>query len=201
MQRIDVPAQPPHSRNQPRADLPRSARPASWAAAATLLGLSILSVFVVGACLPSGTRGQGSRPGPANATGEPTGSVAARPSGPAPARTIVPPTPTPAPTFLVYTVKTGDRLDTIAHRFGTTARSIAFWNRSTYPSLDPDSAKYRPDLLKIGWALFLVPNDVVDEQDLPGASTDATSPSDASGAAPPTDGPNGGPLDSAAPSE
>ena len=32
-------------------------------------------------------------------------------------------------------------------------RSIAYWNRATYPSLDPESAAYRPDLLKAGWVL------------------------------------------------
>ncbi|HEX2754754.1 MAG TPA: LysM domain-containing protein [Candidatus Limnocylindrales bacterium] len=96
---------------------------------------------------------------------------------------IVRPTPTPAPTFLVYVVKSGDSLNTIAHRFGTTARSIAFWNRSTYPSLDPESPGYRPNLLKLGWTLFLVPNDVVDEQDLPDPA--ATGPTDATAA--PTD--------------
>ncbi|MEO5940823.1 MAG: LysM domain-containing protein, partial [Candidatus Limnocylindrales bacterium] len=76
------------------------------------------------------------------------------------------------PTFLVHVVAAGESLNTIAHRFGTTARSIAFWNRSTYPSLDPDSTGYRPDLLKVGWTLFLIPNAVVDEQDLREPSTD-----------------------------
>ena len=65
-------------------------------------------------------------------------------------------------------MRPGDSLNTIAHRFGTTARSIAFWNRATYPSLDPDSATYRPGLVKIGWTLLLIPNDVVDEDAIPG---------------------------------
>ncbi len=73
----------------------------------------------------------------------------------------------------------GDSLNTIAHRYGTTARSIAFWNRATYPSLDPESANYRPNLLKLGWTLFLIPNDTVDEQNLPDPS-----PSSDAGVAP-----------------
>ena len=134
--------------------------------------VGIALALAAAGCLPSATRGDASGP-----AGSAVATAAARtpspaPSGPTVPATIVPPTPTPAPTFLVYVVKRGDSLTSIAHRFGTTARSIAFWNRATYPSLDPESAKYRPDLLKLGWTLFLVPNDVVDEQDLPGPSTD-----------------------------
>ena len=55
----------------------------------------------------------------------------------------------------------------IAHEFGTTARSIAYWNRSTYPSLDPDSPTYDPGLIRIGWKLLLIPTAVVDEDELP----------------------------------
>lgn len=131
--------------------------------------LAVLSFALVAACLPVGSRG----PGPAS-TGRSDGNgspaVAPTPSGPAPSRTIVPPTPTPAPTFLVYTVRTGDSLNTIAHRFGTTARSIALWNRTSHPSLDPAAATYRPNRLDVGWTLVLVPNDIVDEQDLPDPS-------------------------------
>ena len=43
---------------------------------------------------------------------------------PTPIPSFVRPTPTPAPTFLVYVVKAGDNLDRIARRFGTTGRSI-----------------------------------------------------------------------------
>ena len=110
----------------------------------------------------------------------------------------MPPTPTPVPTFLVYTVRTGDSLNTIAHRFGTTARSIAFWNREVYPSLDPMSAAYKPNRLDIGWTLFLIPNDVVDEQELPDPSTDAGTTPDPE-ASDPADTPAGEPGDSAIP--
>ena len=56
---------------------------------------------------------------------------------PAPSPTFVRPTPTPLPTFTSYTVASGDSLNTIAHKFRTTARSLAWWNRGTYPTLDP----------------------------------------------------------------
>jgi hypothetical protein len=134
---------------------------------------AILAAIFVAGCLPSGTRGDGPGSPSPGAPGLPAVSPSPAPSGPIPRPSFVPPTPTPEPTFLVYTVKTGDSLNTIAHRFGTTARSIAFWNRSTYHSLDPESAGYRPDLLKLGWTLFLRPNDVVDEQELPEPSDSA----------------------------
>jgi len=137
------------------------------------------------ACLPSGSRVEsggsgdaaGGSPLPVAATPVPT------PSGPTPRPSFVPPTPTPQPTFLVYTVAAGDNLNTIAHKFGTTARSIAFWNRATYPSLDPEAPGYRPGLVQVGWTLSLIPNAVFDEQTLPEPSdligpSPTTSPSD-----------------------
>jgi hypothetical protein len=130
--------------------------------------LVLVAVLGVG-CLPSGSRGESSRAAASNDAASAAAGTPA-PSGPTPRPSFVPPTPTPAPTFHVYIVASGDSLDSIAHRFGTTGRSIAFWNRATYPSLDPESAKYRPNLLKVGWTLLLIPNAVVDEQDLPDPS-------------------------------
>jgi hypothetical protein len=103
---------------------------------------------------------------------EPAASVAATtpaasPSGPSSRPSCVRPTPTPLPTFLVYTVRPGDTLTSIARQFGTTARSIAFWNRTTYPSLDPDSPDYSPDSIRAGWNLLLVPDIELDPEDLP----------------------------------
>ncbi|MBA2718980.1 MAG: LysM peptidoglycan-binding domain-containing protein [Chloroflexi bacterium] len=89
------------------------------------------------------------------------------PTGPTPRPSFVPPTPTPAPTFTVYSVASGDNLNSIARKFGTSARSIAYWNRSTYPSLDPESAGYQPNLLKLGWTLFLVPNVILTDDEAP----------------------------------
>jgi hypothetical protein len=54
-------------------------------------------------------------------------------------------------------VRRGDTLTSIARRFHTDARSIGYWNRATYPSLDPESAHYRPDAIKLGWVLKLLP--------------------------------------------
>ncbi len=61
----------------------------------------------------------------------------------------------------------GDSLDKIAKQFGTTGRSIAYWNRATYPSLDPESGSYRPNDIKVGWTLVLIPNKEVDPENLP----------------------------------
>jgi Tfp pilus assembly protein FimV len=90
--------------------------------------------------------------------------------GPSPSPTAVaPPTPTPSPrpvpspTSLVYTVKPGDRLLSIAKRFNTSGRSIAYWNRATYPSLDPDSPNYNPDRIEVGWKLTLTPGVRIDQ--------------------------------------
>jgi hypothetical protein len=99
------------------------------------------------------------------------------PGGPTPVPSFVRPTPTPMPTFLVYVVAKGDSLNSIAHRFSTTARSIAFWNRATYPSLDPDSETYAPNRIRVGWTLVLIPGLVVNEFDLPQPSpTPAATP-------------------------
>jgi len=122
----------------------------------------ILVVLAVAACLPAGTRGTGGAGGGV-ATG-PAASSPASPAGPSVPPTIVAPTPTPAPTFAVYTVAKGDSLNTIARKYATTARSVAFWNRATYPSLDPEAAGYAPDRLQVGWTLILIPGLVYDEE-------------------------------------
>lgn len=70
------------------------------------------------------------------------------------------------PTFRAYAVRAGDSLNTIAHKFGTTARSIAFWNRGTYSSLDPDSSRYSPNSIRIGWTLVLIPGVIFDENSI-----------------------------------
>lgn len=77
------------------------------------------------------------------------------------------PTPNPSPTFLAHAVRAGESLTSIARLFGTTARSVAFWNRDRYPSLDPDSATYAPNRIEVGWTLLLIPTEVVNEDELP----------------------------------
>jgi LysM domain len=82
------------------------------------------------------------------------------PTAPPPATptpTPGPPTPTPVPTFTTYTVRSGDNLTTIARRYHTTARSLAYWNRATYPSLNPESSHYAPNKLQVGWVLNVLP--------------------------------------------
>lgn len=118
--------------------------------------------------------------------------------GPSPSPTAVPPptpspspTPRPTPTSLVYTVKAGDSLLSIAKRFKTTGRSIAYWNRDRYPSLDPDSSKYNPDRIEIGWKLTLTPGVKIDEGiESPPAGSPTPEPTIALGpaASPPADG-------------
>lgn len=107
--------------------------------------------------------------------------VAPQASTPSPSPSFVRPTPNPSPTFLVYEVRAGDTLTSIAREFGTTARSIAYWNRDQYPSLDPDAPGYDPDRITIGWTLWLIPTAVFDEEDL----LDAT----------PTPGPSAAPTE------
>ena len=83
--------------------------------------------------------------------------------GPTPSPTPVPtpaePTPTPGPSFTLHTVRRGDTLTSIARRYGTSGRSIAYWNRDQYPSLDPESADYEPDDLERGWVLRVLPGE------------------------------------------
>jgi len=141
----------------------------------------IALIVVVGACIPSGaalpssSSGTGPSPGSTAAAAAPSPSA----SGPSASPSFTYPTPTPLPTFLVYTVRSGDTLTSIAREQGTTARSIAFWNRQRYPSLDPDAPTYSPNRIEVGWELLLVPNVELDPEDLP----EPSSPSPGSSAA------------------
>ena len=110
--------------------------------------VGVLAIAVLGAaCVPEPANRASRSPGAAIATATPVPT----PAGPTPTPSFVRPTPTPQPTFFVYTVVAGDNLGTIAKRFGTSGRSIAYWNRATYPSLDPNSAPYKPNYLVVGW--------------------------------------------------
>jgi nucleoid-associated protein YgaU len=136
-------------------------RPATPTAPAVILAMTLA---VVAACVPppvgrvSAGPGTSGAPPPA-ATATPT----ALPTGPTPPPSFVRPTPTPLPTFLSYVVRSGDTLTSIARAHGTTARSLAFWNRVRYPSLDPDAASYDPNRIEVGWVLLLVPDTEIDE--------------------------------------
>ncbi len=152
------------------------------------LALALLAASL-GGCLQMAAR-------PTATTG-PTPPPSPSPA-PLPTPTPGPPTPTPAPTFAVYTVKSGDNLTTIARQFGTTPRSIAFWNRETYPSLDPESPHYAPNRLQIGWVLRVLPGSLYSPPPEPIDSSLLVTPVPTEYLGPPTEPPSAGP--SAAPS-
>ena len=129
------------------------------------LSAAIAIFSIVVACIPPTSRF--ATPSDPPAASEAVATPLPTPSGPSGRPSFVRPTPTPLPTFLVYTVRPGDTLSSIARQFGTTARSIAFWNRANHPSLDPDSPTYAPDRIQAGWNLFLIPDVELDPEDLP----------------------------------
>lgn len=138
-----------------------------------------LLVFGVLACVPQ-PAGRAT-PTPAGATqssGPETAapSPSATPAGPSPTLTFGRPTATPLPTFFAYRVRTGDTLTSIARQFETTPQSLGYWNRDTYPSLDPDSADYNPNTIRVGWTLRIIPGGEVDEQELTPPPTVPRSP-------------------------
>jgi hypothetical protein len=112
---------------------------------------------------------------PATHPGEASPSAAGSPS-------FTRPTPTPQPTFMAYVVRTGDSLNSIAARFETKARSIAWWNRGQYPSLDPESPTYNPGRIEVGWTLALIPGVTVDEENPPSPSPGRATPTPAASA-------------------
>lgn len=117
-------------------------------------GLLVAFVLLLAGCLPASVR-----PSPSGPVGLVSPSPSASPS-PTVLATPAPPTPTPGPTFELYTVARGDNLLRIAKRFATTGRSVAYWNREAYPSLDPESRKYDPDRIDVGWVLRVMPGEV-----------------------------------------
>jgi LysM domain len=142
-----------------------------------IVARALVASVVVAACIPAGagrrepTTG-GSDTGPSIAVATPT-SIPAGPSAPP---TFARPTPTPQPTFLAYVVKRGDTLTSIARAHRTTARSIAFWNRVQHPSLDPDSSRYAPNRIEVGWILLLVPDLELDPEEQEPEPTPGPSP-------------------------
>jgi hypothetical protein len=140
---------------------------------------------VVAGCVPRPASLGGqlvSPPGGESPTSSPAvPQPAATLAGPTASPSFTRPTPLPAPTFLAYTVKSGDTLTSIAREFGTTPRSIAFWSRGEHPSLDPESTAYEPDRLELGWVLLVIPDSVFDEDELMD-STPGPAPSASSGA-------------------
>ncbi len=129
-------------------------------------GVIVLALVAIG-CVPTPVGYRSAAPATRDdvaVTPQPT------PAGPTPSLAITNPTPLPSPPFTLYAVRKGDTLTSVAKKFGTTARSLAYWNRVTYPSLDPESTVYKPNRLELGWILQLLPNRVVDPEDLPSLS-------------------------------
>lgn len=161
-------------------------RDRSLASPAVTLSLAVLLVSLVLLAMAGGLIG-GSPPANPGASGIAVASV-----GPSPTASLAPtlgyPTPSPEPTFAAYLVQSGDSLTSIARAFATTPRSIAWWNRGTYPSLDPESPGYDPNSILPGWILAVLPHATVDEENppspSPGPETPPPSPSDQ-----PTSGP------------
>ena len=150
-----------------------------------VLAIGLLALALVAACVPDPAN-RGSQDGGVLA---PTPTIRPTPAGPTPTPSFVRPTPTPQPTFFVYIVRRGDTLGRIARVHGTDTRSIAYWNRLAYPSLDPDSGSYRPDYVAAGWTLRIIPNTVVDPEDLPpGPETPSPEPDEPEESAVPIEG-------------
>jgi hypothetical protein len=156
---IDYGPQPPPSRGP------------SWVSVvlAAFLGATLAILVGVVFVLPGLRQDPGTAAGP-TATPGPSGTAVAGSPGPSPSRTFIRPTPTPQPTPLIYFVKSGDSLNSIADEFRTTARSIAFWNRDRYPSLDPESPDYAPNRIGVGWTFAIIPGTIFDEFAIPSPS-------------------------------
>lgn len=150
---------------------------------ATALALAALAA-ALGGCLQMASRPT-AEPGPT-----PTPSPTPLPSAPS---TPGPPTPTPIPTFATYKVKRGDTLTSIARAYTTTPRSIAYWNRDTYPTLNPESPKYAPNNLQVGWVLKVLPGAVYSPPPEPTDSALDVTPAPTEYLGPPTEPPSGAP--------
>ena len=155
---------------------------------AALLAFVLVVVLGAAAVVQGGVIGRAPdlglfAPGP-DPSGSPPPSAVVASFGPSASPSFVRPTPTPLPSFIAYVVKRGDNLTSIARHFSTTPRSIAYWNRAAYPSLDPDSPSYRPGLIEVGWTLVLLPGEVVDEDELETQAPSTAPPSPSPSATP-----------------
>jgi LysM domain-containing protein len=132
--------------------------------AATLAALIV--VIVAGACVPQ-PAGRRTQPPAASAAGRATATPPSpTPATPSPSLTFSRPTATPQPSFFVYRVRSGDTVTSIARKHETTERSIGYWNRDTYPTLDPESSRYNPNDIRVGWRLRLIPGVEVDPDEI-----------------------------------
>ncbi|MBI2762349.1 MAG: LysM peptidoglycan-binding domain-containing protein [Chloroflexi bacterium] len=164
---------------------------------ATPVGAGMLAVLVIAltaavVILPGLGAGPSSVPlgtcggGPTSSACAPPTAVAEPASTESPLPSFIRPTPTTGPTFTSYIVRVGDTLTSIARTFGTSPRSLAWWNRGSYPSLDPDSEGYDPNHIEPGWRFVLMPGVIVEDWAAPTASPGGSS-------LPPTSGPSNSP--------
>jgi hypothetical protein len=121
-----------------------------WGRTPALVLALVSLALAAAACLPASVRPTPVPP----PTPTPTPSAP-----PTPTPTPAPPTPPPGPAFVLHTVVRGDTLTSLARLYETSGRSIAYWNREAYPSLDPTSADYQPNNLKRGWVLRVLPGE------------------------------------------
>jgi len=164
----------------------RLGTPAVAASLAIVLVALVGAIALIPGLLPRGS----ASPTPGSS---PIAGVSPTPAGsptPTPEPSFVRPTPTPQPTFRAYVVKAGESLNTIADLFSTSARSLAWWNRGTYPNLDPESAAYDPNHIEPGWVLMVIPGVVVDDANPPTPSPGVPTPQ-------PTVGPSATPIPTA----
>ena len=145
-------------------------------ARSSAIEVAVVAALLVGACVPQPVNRPSRSPGAVTPSTTATATPVPTPTGPTPSPSFVRPTPTPLPTFLAYVVVRGDTLTSIARQFATTGRSIAYWNRGTYSSLDPESDDYAPNEIKVGWVLLLVPNKEVDPEEPPPTPTPTPDP-------------------------
>jgi peptidoglycan/xylan/chitin deacetylase (PgdA/CDA1 family) len=165
-----IPGNAPDADFEPPLPGPRRARSSGGVIATPWLagGLAVLltALVWVAADMPGLPRPEGT-PGPSVSVGPSSAPTASADGSPLPSPTFTRPTPTPMPTFLSYVVQPGDSLTSIARQYDTTPRSIAWWNRLAYPSLDPLAEDYDPNTIQPGWTLTLIPGVTFDESTLP----------------------------------
>ncbi len=169
---MEHPEPTPRPPEAPRGGNPL-ATPATAAALAIILVALIGAILLVPGLLAPDASVATPTPGPAVAT--PSETPAGSPT-PSPLPSFVRPTPTPGPTFTSYVVRPGDNLNSIARAFGTTPRSLAWWNRGTYPSLNPESEAYDPNYIEPGWVFVLIPGVTVSDANPPSPSPGVPTP-------------------------
>ena len=130
-----------------------------WRATRAFVGTAVLTLLVSACQLLA------SLESPPSASDAASGALSSAPPTPTPRRTVSLPDLTPAPSFTLYAVRSGDSLLAIARRFWTTALSLSYWNRDRYPSLDPDAATYRPNRIEVGWRFRVIPGIEADPED------------------------------------